>query len=132
MIQNAQGCICDSKLCNDLNENYCKTKELPQDSFENSQTQEPQKINFFRIIFHRLTNEQIEKINNAGTLPEGAKFVEQVNESGYKTGVPRLTWNAFNIVPGTQKIPAGYELKNDILGFTHITREGTKSIFYRN
>ena len=64
-------------------------------------------------------------------VPANAKFVESVNSNGGLLG-PRLTWNKFNITAGTQKLPAGYELKNDILGFTHVVREGTKGVFYRN
>ena len=103
--------------------------EMENDSFESS-VKKPPKIGFCRLLFSRLTKDQIAQVNETKELPNNAKIVER-NRSGYHQG-PRLTWNIFNVTPGTNKLPAGYELKNDILGFTHVVREGTKSIIYKN
>lgn len=105
--------------------------KIPNDSFESSSPKKPEKIGFFRLLFNRLTDEQIKAINETKTLPDGAKFMETLDAYGFPTGHPHLTWNAFGITPGTQTIPAGYELKNDILGFTHVVREGTQGLIYK-
>lgn len=86
-------------------------------------TQAP-KIGIGRILFHRLTKEQIKAINKSGELPKNAKFVEFA-------GKIDITWNALDATEGTHKLPAGYEVKNDIFGFTHVVREGTKSLFIK-
>lgn len=86
----------------------------------------PPKISFPRILFHRLKKEQIQHINETRQLPQNAKIKD--NEIN---GKPQLTWNIADITAGTHKLPEGYELKNDILGFTHVVREGTQSIFMR-
>lgn len=86
---------------------------------------EPPKIGIFRVLFHRLTKEQIEAVNKGGELPKNAKFVEDP-----VTG-PRMTWNLCDFTAGTHKLPAGYELKRDILGFTHLVREGTKAWYLK-
>lgn len=85
----------------------------------------PPKIGLGRLLLGRLTKEQIEGINLTHELPKNAKFKE--NAMG-KIGI---TWNIADITEGTHKLPAGYEVKNDIFGFTHVVREGTKSIFIK-
>ena len=111
--------------------NDFQTAEMEADSFESSAVKAP-KIGFFRILFSRLTKDQIDAVNETKQLPSNAKIIERsFGNTGVKQA-PRLTWNLLNVTPGTQQLPAGYELKNDILGFTHLVREGTKSIFYRD
>jgi len=78
------------------------------------------KISMARILFHRLTPEQINGVNTSGNLPKNAKFKDDA------LGNPKLSWNIADFTAGTHKLPKGYELKNDILGFTHVVREGTK------
>lgn len=114
---------------------YIQIKNIDNDIFEpfhfpsevqiKPQTQQqPPKIGFFRILFNRLTKEQIKAVNECRELPKNAKFKSALGEVG-------ITWNIWDVTTGTHKLPAGYELKRDILGFTHVVREGTKSLFIR-
>lgn len=92
---------------------------------QNKVNSEPPKIGIFRVLFHRLTKEQIDAVNTGRELPKNAKVVEDP-----VTG-PRMTWNLCDFTAGTHKLPAGYELKRDILGFTHLVREGTKAWYLK-
>lgn len=83
-------------------------------------------ISGVRVLFNRLTDEQIAQVNESGKLPKNAKVVDLPS-----IGQPRLTWNLWDITPGTHKIPAGYELKKDILGFTQLVREGTQAWYLK-
>ena len=83
------------------------------------------KISMIRVLFKRLNQEQIYGVNTSRNLPKNAKFKNDT------CGNPRLTWNLFDFTSGTHKLPEGYELKNDILGFTHVVREGTKSWYLK-
>ena len=93
---------------------------------ENNQPikQAPQ-IGTGRLLLGRLTKEQVDAINESGELPKNAKFKENMN------GNIIITWNVLDGTTGTHKLPAGYEVKNDIFGFTHVVREGTKNIFIK-
>lgn len=93
---------------------------------ENNQPikQAPQ-IGTGRLLLGRLTKEQVDAINESGELPKNAKFKENMN------GNIIITWNALDVTTGTHKLPVGYEVKNDIFGFTHVVREGTKNIFIK-
>ena len=99
------------------------------DKFELSQKEEnciePPKIGFFRVLFNRLTKEQIAEINENKILPKNAKIQDDLQ------GKPSLTWNLLDWSAGTHKLPAGYQLKNDILGFTHVVREGTQAWWFK-
>lgn len=86
---------------------------------------QPPKIGFFRVLFNRLTKEQIDAVNNGAELPKNAKFVED------PIAGPKLTWNLCDFTAGTHKLPTGYELKRDILGFTHVVRQGTKAWYLK-
>lgn len=98
------------------------------DKFEhkskNKETETTSKIGFANLLFNRLTKEQIEEINKTGKLPKNAKFVDYM-------GKVYITWNLADITTGTHELPKGYEIKNDILGFTHVVREGTKNLFIK-
>ena len=83
------------------------------------------KVDFLRIAFNRLTDEQIAKINKTGKLPKNAKFVPD-GMGGYT-----LVNNFFDITPGTKQLPAGFELKNDVLGFTVVVPKGTESVILK-
>ncbi len=83
------------------------------------------RISMVRVLFKRLNQEQIYGVNKTRNLPKNAKFKNNT------LGNPRLTWNLFDFTSGTHKLPEGYELKNDILGFTHVVREGTKSWYLK-
>ncbi len=102
----------------------------PKDVFEFSkedQLEEPvvPEIGMARVLFNRLTPEQIETINENREMPKNAKFVEDPIYG------PRMTWNLCDFTAGTHTLPAGYELKNDILGFTHVVREGTQAWYLK-
>ena len=79
-----------------------------------------------RVLFHRLTKEQIQNINENRELPKNAKFVDSDI-----SGEPKLTWNLLDWTKGTHTLPAGYELKQDILGFTHVVREDSKAWYLK-
>lgn len=80
----------------------------------------PPKISFGRLQLNRLTKEQVEAVNISKTLPKNAKFTEF-------GGKVKIKWNMADFTEGTHELPQGYEVKNDIFGFTHVVREGTKS-----
>ncbi|MCD7780818.1 MAG: hypothetical protein LUH05_09135 [Candidatus Gastranaerophilales bacterium] len=82
------------------------------------------KISIPRVFFHRFTKDQIEAVNKSGKLPQNAKFTDN-------GGNVSFTWNLADITTGTHILPKGYEVKNDILGFTHVVREGTKNLFIK-
>ncbi len=64
----------------------------------------------FRVFFNRLTNEQIDAINESRRLPQNVK----VNK--YRG----LSNNFFNLTQGTRTLPEGYELRKNKLGFTRM------------
>ena len=104
--------------------------ETKKDVFEFSKENKPAEpvvpeIGMARILFNRLTPEQIETINKNREMPKNAKFVEDPIYG------PKMTWNLCDFTAGTHTLPAGYELKNDILGFTHVVREGTQAWFLK-
>lgn len=101
---------------------------LPQADIFKPQIEEKKapEISGVRVFFNRLTDEQIAQVNESKELPKNAKVVDDI-----RIGKPRLTWNLFDITPGTHKLPAGYELKKDILGFTHLVREGTQAWYLK-
>ncbi len=103
VVQQAQEV--EPTLKNDCFECSCCNKE------ENNM-----KIGFFRIIFRRLTDAQINEVNRTGQLPPNAKF----DRFG---GIHN---NFFSITRGTRTMPAGYELKKGIFGFTHLVLKDTK------
>ena len=108
--------------------NFSFPNPVPQIDFFTPQAEEKKapEISGIRVFFNRYTDEQIAQVNEAGQLPKNAKVVDDVN-----FGKPRLTWNLWDITPGTHKLPAGYELKKDILGFTHLVREGTQAWYLK-
>ncbi len=105
----------------DLFKNFEPDKFEPTTMPETKET-EPPKIGMARVIFHRLTKEQLAEVNETRQLPKNAKIVN--NEV---SGEPRMTWNLLDWSLGTHTLPKGYEMKNDILGFTHIVREDSKA-----
>lgn len=97
------------------------------DNAEITQTKtEPKKIGLLRVLFNRYTKEQIKEINETGEFPKNVKVVDNP-----ATGKPQLSINFFDVTLGTHKMPAGYELRQDLLGFTHLVREDSKAWFLR-
>lgn len=68
------------------------------------------KIGMFRVLLGRLTNEQINAVNESRRLPENVKINKYKN----------LKNNFFNITEGTRTLPEGYELRNNKFGFTRM------------
>lgn len=104
------------------------TTQIPEsqpDSAEFSTKVDVPKISKTRLMFNRLTDEQISAVNKTGRLPEGAKFV--ANGFGGYT----VCNNFFNFRAGTQQMPAGFELGKDIFGFTVVKAIGTKGAFIK-
>lgn len=103
--------------------------EAPKDTVEISHSQaetqknvEPPKISRMRLMFSRLTDEQIKAVNESRMLPKNAKF---------QLGGKVICNNWFGICDGTQKLLPGYELKKNVFGFTVVVPEGTKGLFIR-
>lgn len=87
---------------------------------------EPPKIGFFRLVFNRLTKEQIDAVNKAGKLPGNAKFYPGKINGRYSIGNKIL-----GIKQGTRTLPAGCELRKSWLGFTKIVNKDTEGWFLR-
>jgi len=83
------------------------------------------KISKTRLFFDRLTDEQIALVNKTRKLPEGAKFCMN-GFGGYG-----ICNNFFGLRAGTQTLPAGFELKKNILGFTVVVPKDTKGAFIK-
>lgn len=83
------------------------------------------KISLWRGVFSRLTDEQIKSVNDTGQLPEGTKFQPDIN--GFI-----ICHNWFGIMSGTRELPAGYELKKDVFGFTKVVPKGTEGLLIKN
>lgn len=88
------------------------------DLAQKAQKPEPPEISTSRLLWGRLTDEQIRMVNESGRLPENAKFVM----SGF--GSYAITTNFFNFRAGTRELPAGFEVKKDIFGFTTVLPKG--------
>lgn len=105
------------------------TETVVEDKVELTQTQtqkqEPPKIGFMRALFKRYTKEQIAQINETKEMPKNVKVVDDLTS-------PRLAINFMDITLGTHTLPAGYELRQDILGFTRLVREDSKAWYLRN
>ncbi len=96
--------------------------KLPGDTFD-SPAKAPV-IGRFRLLFKRLTKEQIKQVNETGMLPPTARFY---NSFGYYS-----VGNKFvGLTSGTRKLPAGFELKQNFLGFTRVVPKGTTGVFVR-
>ena len=87
---------------------------------------EPPQISRTRLFFCALTDEQVSKINESKKLPENGKFVM----NGY--GQYYISPNLFGLRPGTQELPAGFEVKKNILGFAVVVPKGTKGYMLRD
>ena len=93
---------------------------------QNNKT-EPPKISFIRVVFNRYPQEAIDQINETKELPKNVKVVDDLGSNS-----PRLALNFMDVTLGTHKLPAGYELRQNILGFTHLVREDSKAWYLKN
>lgn len=116
-ISTSKNIVFKSSVFSDFGDEFVAVSTSPAEKTEEKQ---PSKINFFRVLFNRLTKEQIDEINSTGQLPKNAKIVNEI-------GTPKLKWNLLDFTLGTHTMPKGYEFKRDILGFTHVVREDSKA-----
>ncbi len=119
---------CNGKDSSKVNTNiFYEIREIPQYpkdilEFSSKESSKPQvNLKLRNILFSRFNDKQINQINAAGELPDNAKI----------TDLNKIVWNKFNITKGSHKIPQGYELKNDILGFTHVVRKDSKAWYLK-
>lgn len=99
-----------------------------KDTVELSKTAEkpaPPELDFTHLAIRRISAEKVAQINAAGAVPHNAKFVSN-GVGGYA-----LVNNIAGITPGTQIIPQGYEVKNDVLGFTNVVPVGTSGLLIK-
>lgn len=87
---------------------------------------EPPKISRLRLAFGLLTKKQVDQINAAGRLPDNAKFMQN-GMGGYT-----IHNNFFNLRHGTSTIPAGFEVRRNILGFATVQPIDTKGLFIKD
>lgn len=99
--------------------------EQKTDSVEIKAKVEPPEISTNKLIFKRLTDEQIEQVNKAGKLPENAKFIRD-GRGGYYVAA-----NLMNLAVGTRKIPEGFELRKDAFGFTCVLPKDSEGLFIK-
>ncbi len=92
----------------------------------NKLSAEVPQISWLRTVFSRLTKEQINAINETGQLPKNVKFVKD------PVGNYSITYNYAGITEGTRTLPAGYEVRQDVLGFTRVVPKDTEGLFIRN
>lgn len=91
----------------------------------NAKAKDPTKIGYFRAVFSRLTDEQINNVNESGKLNGNVKF--RSNGQGGYVIVP----NIMNVSVGTKTLPAGFELKKNFLGFTCVVPKDSESILLK-
>lgn len=109
--------------------NTSSEHELGADTVELSKNKkyDGPKIDFFRAMFSRLNDEQMEAINRTGKTPNNIKITKSTETGNYQIGN-----NIFGIISGTTTMPAGYELKKDVLGFAHIVPKDTQGLFVKD
>ncbi len=83
---------------------------------------EPPKIGRFRLAFSYLTDDQIKGINEAGCLPENAKFV--MNGAGGYT----ICNNFFGLRAGTRQLPEGFEVRKSVFGTAVVLPKGMEGV----
>ena len=89
-------------------------------------------IGTFRAISGFLTDEQYAQLKKSGVLPSNCKFIKEENADGNFTGDYEITYNFFGLRQGTQKLPAGFEIKRNIIGQTVVVPEGTTGLLIKN
>lgn len=103
------------------NKNLLK-QDAQRDSFEGINNKaEPPKISRLRLAFGFLTEDQVKGINEAGKLPDNAKFVMNNVGNGYTICNNFFGWRA-----GTKELPVGFEVKRNVFGFAIVVPKGTE------
>lgn len=111
-----------------IKESRAIDKELSADEAKFSTKTEkpaPPEISTIRLMFSRLTDEQIAQINDSGKLHENAKFVM----NGY--GGYTICNNFFNLRVGTRELPQGFEVKKNVMGFATVLPKGAEGAFIK-
>lgn len=85
----------------------------------------PPEISTAKLIIKRLTDEQIDQVNKARKLPQNAKFVRD----GY--GGYYIAANFMDLQIGTRKLPEGFEVRKDALGFTCVLPKDAEGLFIK-
>lgn len=85
----------------------------------------PPEISTTKLMIKRLTDEQIDQVNKSGKLPENAKFIRD----GY--GGYYIAANFMNLQIGTRKLPEGFEVRKDALGFTCVLPKDSEGLFIK-
>ena len=100
-------------------------KATPQSDSTQFATKPP-KIGVLRLALGMLNNDQINQVNKSGKLPSNAKIVYNKKTNSYD-----LTTNYFGITTGTSTLPAGYELRKNIWGFTVVVPTNSEGLYLR-
>jgi len=103
-------------------------REEPKDKVEISKKKPeipPPEISFPRLLFSVISDEQVKKVNESGHLPNNAKFVMSP-KGGYV-----IRPNFFGLTTGTRKMPEGFEVKKNILGFSVVLPKDSEGLLIR-
>lgn len=122
---NAAAPVVESKIATEIIP--AVIKEAKADKVEISSSNENKKtpnISRWRFFFNRLSQKQIDQVNESRMLPKKGKFVKNIFK--YK-----VANNWCNVTEGTPVLPAGYELRRSLWGFTKVRPIGTKGLFIR-
>ena len=95
------------------------------DTVEIKNNEEPPEISNTRLIFGTLKDEQINQINKSKKLPHNGKFVP----NGY--GGYRIAANFINLTIGTRKLPEGFEVRKDVMGFACVLPIDSSGLFIK-
>jgi hypothetical protein len=82
------------------------------------------KINPFRAIFSRIPQEVTDEINRTGKMPENMMIGLNPYGQYYIKWANPITHG--NVSGGTQTLPQHLELRDDVLGFTHVVPKDYK------
>ncbi len=86
---------------------------------------DPNKIGYFRAVFSKLTDKQIQNVNETKKLTGKVKFKQFF---GRYIIVP----NILNITTGTKTLPEGFELKKSrFFGFTNVLPKDSEGFFVK-
>lgn len=80
-------------------------------------------ITNYQALSMRFTDDQIEAMNKVGRVPDKLKIVPNNINGGYT-----LVYDFGKITQGTKEIPAGFEMKRNVLGFAMIVPKGTEGL----
>lgn len=86
---------------------------------------QPPEISWGRAVTGFLTQEQVDAINETRRLPDNVKIMQN-GAGGYA-----LVYNYFGIRPGTQTVPEGFEIKQDVIGIAHVLPKDTNGLMYK-